>query len=163
MAVGNGQWQQRVAGTATVPVTATVALFGQTTFPTPRNWNRNRNRSWKPKTGLDLDWAGLDGTAQERTSHTARARFDRSSTHWPRNKRARVLAGLWILRAVDPGEMEEGNAEIEGQAKTQKKSQASRWERGTTTTSYVPPARMCMSLCLCLSACLPIDSTGPGD
>lgn len=87
-----------VQGLATVPVTARVALLDR---PLPEaqeqtgSGNRNRNRSWKPKTGLD--WAGLDGTGQDRTGQaTARARFDRSSTHWPRDKRARVLARLWI-------------------------------------------------------------------
>lgn len=64
---------------------------------------------------------------------------------------------------MDPGEMEEGNAEIEGQAKTQKKSRASGWERGDVDNElglsvclrlYVS---LSLSSCVCLP-CLPVDS-----
>lgn len=51
---------------------------------------------------------------------------------------------------MDPGEMEEGNAEIEGQAKTQKKSRASGWERGTTTVSELDLS-VCLRLYVSLS------------
>lgn len=88
--MGRWQWQQRGRdGDGTGD--GDGGTFGQTTSQRPgTDWIRNRNRSWKPKTGLG--WTGQDRTGQA----TARARFDRSSTHWPRNKRARVLAGLWI-------------------------------------------------------------------
>lgn len=134
--------------------------FGQTTSQTPRNWlDQEQEQELETE-----NWTGLGRTGQDRTGQaTARARFDRSSTHWPRNKRARVLAGLWILREVDPGEMEEGNAEIEGQAKTQKKSRASGWERGRRQRASSVSLGLYVSVCLCLAvcfACLPIDSAG---
>lgn len=49
---------------------------------------------------------------------------------------------------MDPGEMEEGNAEIEGQAKTQKKSRASGWERGDVDNELWS---VCLSAPVCLS------------
>lgn len=121
--------------TATVPVTARrwywVFFFpspGQTTLPTLRYWRdleQEREQELETKkldwTGLDPDWSGLDGTAQERTTHSTRQVLTGQGqvrTGRGTNELGFWQVWLWILRAVDPGEMEEGNAEIEGQAKT---------------------------------------------
>lgn len=63
-----GRWQQR-AGTATVPVTATVALLDR---PLPNAQELAGSGTGTGAGNQKLDWAELDGTGQDRTSHSTR-------------------------------------------------------------------------------------------
>lgn len=98
-AVGSSGSSKQRAGTGDGAGDGDGGTFGQTTFPTPRNRLDQETGTGTGAGNRKLDWTGLgqDRTGQDRTGQaTARARFDRSSTHWPRDKRARVLARLWI-------------------------------------------------------------------